>query len=665
MNAFIEHFHFLRPMWLLSLLVLPLLLWAWRRRMQHADPWRRICDPQLLPHLSQSSSGRWRDRGASWLVGIGYVLMALALAGPAFRMAPQTVVRLQSPLIIAVDLSDRMRATDLKPNRMARVRFKLADLLTQRAEGQTALIGYAGDAFAVAPLTDDAASLVDLAAALAPDVMPLQGQRADRAIDLALQLLHDAGHDRGDLLVLTDQVDTRAVDAAKRARTAGLQVSVLGVGTAEGAPALQANGGFLPDVKGGILLPKLDRAGLEALAHAGGGRYATLGVDTSDLRSLGVLEARKDDAQSTEASEDAHLAWHDEGPWLLLVLLPIAALAFRRGWLASVLVVMLLPVQPAQAFGWQDLWQRPDQRAWQALQNGEPEQARALARDPALAGAAAYRAGDYQDADELFAQGEGARSHYNRGNALAKAGEFENAIDAYDAALSMQPDFADARANRKAVEDWLKLQQDQQQQDQDGEQGEQDQSQDEGSGQSDSASADDSSGQQDPSPSRDGDEATNDNDQASQESSQQDRGEDDDEATGQDEPQENDATADDRSSEPQADAAEQAQTNDEQDDSSSSNPSGADDAEPEAPTPKDEAENEQAMSRYEQEMQDALEHGEPAEEETAPVTLSTEEMEQQQAMEHLLRRVPDDPGGLLRRKFQLEFQRRQQQGGRR
>ena len=663
MNAFIEHFHFLRPLWLLSVFALPFLLWVWHRRMQHADPWRRICDPQLLPHLSQSPGGRWRDRGASWLIGVGYVLVVLALAGPAFRMAPQTVVRLQSPLIIAVDLSDRMRATDLKPNRMARVRFKLADLLARRVEGQTALIGYAGDAFTVAPLTDDAASLADLAAALSPDVMPLQGQRADRAIDLALQLLQDAGHDRGDLLLLTDQVDTRAMGAAKRARAAGLQISVLGVGTAEGAPALQASGGFLPDAQGGILLPKLDRAGLEAIARAGDGRYATLGVDASDLRSLGVLDAHKGDGQFAEASDDGHLAWHDEGPWLLLLLLPMAALAFRRGWLASVLVVMLLPVQPAQAFGWPDLWQRSDQRAWQALQDGDPEQARVLARDPALAGAAAYRSGDYKDADELFAQGDDAQSHYNQGNALAKAGDYEKALGAYDTALTLQPDFPDASANRKAVEDWLQQQKQQQDQDQD-QQGEQDQSQEgDGSGQSDSQSEGASGEQQESSASDEDGEASD--DQASQDPSQQEQGEADDGAQHQEESQEGDPSADAESSDTQSDDAEQAQANPQQDDSSSSKGSDAKDADTPTPAPEDEAQNEEALDRYGQEMQDALEQGEPGEEGAAPVTLSTEEAEQQQAMEHLLRRVPDDPGGLLRRKFQLEFQRRQQQGGRR
>ena len=73
--------------------------------------------------------------------------------------------------------------------------------------------------------------------------------------------------------------------------------------------------------------------------------------------------------------------------------------------------------------------------------------------------------------------------------------------------------------------------------------------------------------------------------------------------------------------------------------------------------------NPEEARQFGQQMQQALDEAEPEPEAaSAPVELSAEEAEQQQAMEQLLRRVPDDPGGLLRRKFQLEYQRRQQRG---
>ncbi len=624
MSAWLADFHFLRPAWLLALALLPMLAWYWRRQARRADPWRRICDPDLLPHLAQASDGLLRSGAAPWLAGTGFVLLVMALAGPSFRQEARPVLRLQAPLILAVDLSERMRATDLKPDRVSRVRFKLADLLARRGEGQTALIGYAGDAFTVAPLTDDAASLADLAAALSPDVMPLAGQRADRAIELALRLLRDAGETDGELLLLTDRVDGRASNAARVARDAGLRVSVLGVGTAQGAPVPRARGGFLQDEDGAILIPRLDVAALEQLARLGGGRYAEMTVDAADLERLGVSASRADSSSRLDEDDRASLAWRDEGPWLLLILLPLAALAFRRGWLAAALVLMVgLPVAPAQALEWRDLWQRPDQRAWDALQDGDAKAAQAHARDPALRGAAAYRAGDYAAAIDAFAHRDDATGSYNLGNALAKAGRYEDALEAYGRALARQPDFSDAQANRKAVEEWLRQQQEQSPS--------QEPSED---GQGNDASSSDGSGQKNSS-----------------------EGESDEDGTAT--PQNDGSPSDDAQKTPpgtQDDAANEARKT----------PDGSDDSESGEYA---EDETGQEAERYADEMQRALDQSAAEEPSSAddgsPTPLTVEEAERQQAMEHLLQRVPDDPGGLLRRKFQLELQRRQREGERR
>ena len=127
MTAWLADFHFLRPIWLLALALLPLLVWQRRRIARRADPWRHVCDPGLLAHLRHAPATQNRASLDARAMGIALVLLILALAGPAFRQAPQAVMRLHAPLVVAVDLSERMRATDLKPDRMSRVRFKLAD----------------------------------------------------------------------------------------------------------------------------------------------------------------------------------------------------------------------------------------------------------------------------------------------------------------------------------------------------------------------------------------------------------------------------------------------------------------------------------------------------------------------------------------------------------
>ena len=208
--------HFLRPWWLGALLALPLLVWWWRARRRSRSAWRDVVDPHLLSHLLQTGGDR-RSRLVIWPAMLGYVLAVLALAGPSWRQVVQPLWQSRTPLVIALDLSSATLAADLPPSRLAQARAKLATLLHERNGGQIALVAFAGDAFTVAPLTDDAANVALFLDSLQPDVMPVDGQRADRAIAWSVQLLKRAGATGGDIVVLTDHADSAAIAAAATA----------------------------------------------------------------------------------------------------------------------------------------------------------------------------------------------------------------------------------------------------------------------------------------------------------------------------------------------------------------------------------------------------------------------------------------------------------------
>ena len=224
MNALLQThspFHFLRPWWLVALAALPLLVWLWKRHAAASDPWRTVVDPGLLPYLSQRGSSALSKQPII-LMCAGWIIATTALAGPAFRLEPTPLARVDSALIVAIDVSDRMRSPDLKPDRATRAKIKLSSLLAARGDGQTALIAWAGDAFTVAPLTDDAGSLRELVNALSPGVVPSSsGQRPDRAIALAQKLMKDAGFAHGDLLLITDQADDHAIARGHKDHVAG------------------------------------------------------------------------------------------------------------------------------------------------------------------------------------------------------------------------------------------------------------------------------------------------------------------------------------------------------------------------------------------------------------------------------------------------------------
>lgn len=594
MNAWLSSLHFLRPHWLWALLALPALWWLWRLRRQRGNVWRESVDPHLLPHLLQR--GDKAVRGGLWLGSLGCVLAVLALAGPSWRQGEQPLWQSQAPLVVALDLSPRIGATDLPPSRLLQVRAKLATLLQERAGGQVALVAYAGEAFTVAPLTDDTSNVALFLDALEPDVMPVDGQNAVAALNHSARLLQQAGFDRGDILLVADHADAAALAIAGRLRLQGYRVSSLGVGTALGAA--------YRDLEGRFRHASLDAASLRALASAGGGAYAGLVPGDADLRALGVLDPQAGEAGAARGQKG--LAWLDEGYWLLPPLLLLGLFAFRRNGIAAVLVLgLVLPIaSPAHAAG-NGWWRRADQQRHARVEQG----------------AQAYRKGDFASAEKAFSNMQGADGAYNRGNALARQGRYDEAIAAYDAALQQQPGMDDAIANKKAVEAAKKRQQqngqgNNKQQNQGGQGNQQQDSQQQKSGkrQDQSAQQDQQGRQESQSPPNSGNQPP----PGSQDESQKD-------GSGE-RPTDAQAQAEDEKAQREADAAQKQRMR--QAMAQAAKPGGKQDA------------NGKAVA--------------PAE--------TAEQRERRQATEAWLRRVPDDPGGLLRAKFRLEYERRQREG---
>lgn len=594
-------FHFLRPLWLLALPAAVWLAWAWAHRRAQAGDWTRVCDAALLPHLLDATPGGSPRRGRRpqrWL-GAALALAVVALAGPTWERLPQPVYRQQSALVIALDLSRSMDAADLKPSRLERARYKVADLLVRRREGQTALIVYAAEAFAVSPLTDDVATLMSQLPVLTSDLMPAQGSHPAQALRKADELFEQAGVGRGDVLLVTDGVSAAEIDRIEAAERSGPhRLAVLGVGTAEGAP-IPSGRGFAKDRKGNPILSRLEETSLRALAEAGGGIYTAMTVDDRDIRALTDLFAAPAlPTQAAKADVEAD-RWREAGPWLLLPLLPLAAIVFRRGILALLLVALVPWPPPATALDLTGLWQRPDRQAARALEHGDPRRAAELFTDPAWKATALYRARDYEQAARTLDGREGADNHYNRGNALARLGRYEEALEAYERALAVNPGHDDARYNRELV----RRQIEQRQRDQ------------EGQGQSGGPQGGEGSagGQSQPSP---------------------------------DQPQGDTGEQPEQSTAPRAD--EEGLTREE-----TPSPSRQD----EEGNPGGRAQKPSGESQRQAQPDRTAPQGEqPSAEAPAPARgEQPREQESTQADEQWLRRIPDDPGGLLRRKFLYQY----------
>ncbi|HEX4911298.1 MAG TPA: VWA domain-containing protein [Permianibacter sp.] len=447
----------LRPLWLLTLLPLPWVIWRLARQPTGAGRWQDIIDAHLLRVLLQQGENGKRSRWPLLAIALAWLLAAVALAGPSFQQQQVQLYQRDSARVYVLDLSPSMNADDVKPSRLARARLKLLDALNTPRDGEQALMVYAGSAHVLTPLATDAKTLAAQVPVLSTDLPPVSGNRPELAFARALQLLRDAGHRNGEIVWITDGIDPDQVERVVAVlQQQPVKLAVLAVGTADGAPVRQANGALLTDKAGKVILARLDLAPLHAVVNAVDGKLATLTADDSDWQSLTFADAVWTGSER-QVEGDTRLR-EDIGAWLVLPLLLIVLLAFRRGSVLPVIVFVIAGASPRSEAGWwQDLWQTPDQQGAALLAKGDSKTAATTFNNPDWRATAQYRAGEFADAAQQFT-GTGANAHYNRGNALAKAGKLDEALAAYDAALAQRPDFAEAKANRDAVEKYRQQQ---------------------------------------------------------------------------------------------------------------------------------------------------------------------------------------------------------------
>ena len=588
----INEFHFIRPYWFLAIIPVALILWKLAKRHLINKHWESVCDPELLPYILVGKSGAKKVTNIV-LAGFVSLVIVIALAGPSWERLPQPVFQKESALVIALDLSLSMYADDIKPNRLQRARFKISDLLSLRKEGQTALLVYAGDAYTVTPLTDDIKTINSQLSALSPAIMPAPGSRTDSAITKATELLKQAGVSQGHILLLTDEIDSQHENSFIRARKSGYTVSILGLGTKEGAPIKINDGGFLKDRAGRIVIPKLNQQTLRQLASFGGGYYETSQVGDGDIERLNRLfNSELESGNETEAEFKTD-QWRELGPWLVLFILPIVAFGFRRGYLTILICVMISHPDSANAFEWDDLWLNKNQKAMRALDSEQAEVAAELFQNNEWKAAAKYRSGDYAATAELLNEYEDDRNIYNKANSLAKQGNYEDAITAYDQVLENNSEHEDAKFNKQLVEKELEKQQ---------------QSESGDKSEENSEKNEDNKSEQQQDPQSEGEQQQSDSGQQSEA-----------------EQQEKDQQDSDNAEQQQADKEESKQQSEE-----------------EMKQRAEEESNEESDKEQEQQRKTSQEMNELDEE--------------QQAAEQWLRRIPDDPAGLLRRKFKYQYQ---------
>ena len=596
MDLFISQLHFIRPAWFYALIPLLLVSIFLVKLQKQGKSWTSIIDPKLLPHLLVGQSIK-KSSNNSILVFLIGALTITSLAGPAWEKRPQSVFKDKSALVIALDLSNSMDAADIKPSRLTRARHKITDILKQRKLGQTALLVYAGSTFVVTPLTDDTATITSLLESLTTDIMPSQGTRTDKALSLAASLLKNADVLQGDILLVTDSIEKEAKSSfskiAKQHR-----ISILAVATPQGAPIPLTSGGFLKDRSGNIIVPKLNISNFREFNNIGNGRFSILSADDTDIKTFDTLFNQKHQQNNKNSTKTKLKAdsWYEQGPWLLLLILPFAALAFRRGAIFVFIFFIIQQPQYVEASSlWDSLWQTSDQQASKMLENNELAEAAKLFNNKEWKATSFYKNEQYQESIDALKDIDTSDAHYNRGNAYAKLGQADKAIEEYSKSLQLNPKHEDALYNKEILEKQIKEQQSKNDKNKDKKDGDQKQSESDKNDKSDK------------------------NDQQNKEQ---------------------------KDSEENKSDAENSDQKDSKDKQQKQN--------------KEQSSKDKKDDESKQEEQDSKEkENEQKKEKSTEKDL--EKLKEQQATKQWLRRIPDDPGGLLRNKFKYQYKRQQGQ----
>ncbi|KTF15509.1 vWA domain-containing protein [Pseudoalteromonas sp. H105] len=568
-----------------------------------------------------------------WFVALFCILAIIFSAGPSFEEKQVPVFQSKNARVIVMDMSLSMYSTDIAPNRLVQARFKALDMVELFKEGDTALVAYAGSAYTISPLTNDATTLENLIPSLSPDIMPDKGSNILAGLDEAKELLTQAGYLEGDIILITDGVEQNELSDINRfSSSSRYRLNVYGVGTEQGAPIKLPEGGFIKDKYGQIVVPTLNVSQLSAIARNSGGQFSLYQPNNTDI----AVFAPSANAELLKDEKQSKALWRiDAGMYGVVMLLPMMLWIFRKSALVGVFALLsFLPTDTVYAVELPSIFKNQNQRALEAYQQGEYEQAANDAQSKQIKGAALYQQGNFDAALDAFSHDKSANGFYNYGNALAKAGQLDEAIAAYQQAQNLQPNFPQAKDNQALVEQLKNQQQQQNQDSKNGEQGES-QEQENEQGQNQQSQDDSQQGEQSKQDSQ-----SQQNDQQGKQSDEQDKSQDGEPSAGQSDEQ----NKPDMQAEPEQ--AQQSESNDSQQAQNEEQPEPSEQAQPKM-SPEQQKQAEEAAKQQAMQAQSAQ--------------LTNEEKEKAQQLNQLLRKVPDDPAILLRNKMQLEAQKRNYQ----
>lgn len=418
MIEFLRNFHFLRP-WYLLFLLIPFVLYLKKINIKNSvSSWEDICDKPLFDFLS-INNGNNKKKNLKKYIYLALLFSSIAAAGPCWKKTEIPSFVVENPNLFVLSMSGDMFKTDIKPSRIDRAKYIISDIVDEVLQGQFGLEVYSDEPFVISPITDDAKLIKNLTQQISLDIMPSSGDRLDRAIDLAIQKFRDAKYASGNIILFSSDVGQRfdlAMEYVEKAKKLNYTINFIDMS-------------FDGNEK------------LKILAEKGNGVY--LNIRENNLKSL-VKKLNDINAEKIKLSQNLRSNYMDFGYYLLIVPLISVLMFFRKGFF----VFLLLFSFNAEA----GFWRNNNQEGLELFKQERFEEAEQKFKNSLWKSIALYRQEKFEEALKELEKESSEIALYNKGVVLAKLCKYEEAKNTFLEVTKINPNNEDAKHNLRELE---------------------------------------------------------------------------------------------------------------------------------------------------------------------------------------------------------------------
>ncbi len=474
--------------------VLAFLYYAWKRRNQALTA---LCKLEKLGSLfPRSSTAKTISRYTLLLLTV--IMFITAFISPRWGYDWKEIQTKGTNIVIALDVSASMLAEDVSPNRLTRAKFEITKLIDKLTGDRIGLIIFAGDAFLQSPLTHDYLMVKDWVSGISTDSVDTPGTSIKSALEVGLRAFEHVQSETKALIIMSDgeEHDEETLELVRRVHGEGINIYTIGIGTAQGSPVQSAQG-LIRDTDGSVVISKLDDKFLKKIAEAGGGYYVRSSGGDFHLDQL-YYDHIKADLKSEELKSGKTKQWYETYQLFMsialialvleiLLSIDVGVYALLATWFKqkkknifaqrSTKVILLfalaaLPHSVQANILDPRLWMADSKLKAEKYREARADYLKIQVNEPHNSrlnynlGVANYREGAYDQAVASFtraAQEAGSKklkekSFYNLGNSYFMLQDYQQAINAYEEALKIDPNDEDAKFNLELARKKLKEQ---------------------------------------------------------------------------------------------------------------------------------------------------------------------------------------------------------------